>query len=181
MIHRAPASPSSIPNPIQTMTIINDPFRLPLLAAFAFLLSGCATFVEYGSETDFGVGVRGVLPMERVVSDDPGALVSRLELAGSFHRGWPAAGSWTEGNLDVFLPLFRLGGEDARSYVGTGLHVGRLNPDLGDSSTKVGANFIGGVRFQQRGFAPFVELRASAGGADQLSGVLGVQFLRGSF
>jgi hypothetical protein len=163
------------------MTIINTSLRLSLLTTFAFLLAGCATFVEYGSETDFGVGVRGVLPLERVVSDDPGALVSRLELAGSFHRGWPSAGSWTEGNLDLLLPLFPLGGEGARSYVGTGIHVGRLNPDLGESSTKVGANFIGGVRFQQRGFAPFVELRGSAGGADQLSGVLGIQFLRGSF
>jgi hypothetical protein len=181
MINRAPSSPTSIPIPIHTMPRINQSLRLPLMAAFVFLLAGCATFAEYGSETDFGVGVRGVLPLERVVSDDPGALVSRLELAGSFHRGWPAAGSWTEGNLDLFLPLFRLGGEDARSYVGTGLHVGRLNPDVGGSSTRVGANFIGGVRFQQRGFAPFVELRGSAGGADQLSGVLGIQFLRGSF
>jgi len=181
MIDRTPSSPSSIPSPMQPMTPTNAFLRLPLLAAFAFLLAGCATFVEYGSETDFGVGVRGTLPLERVVSDDPGALVSRLELAGSFHRGWPTAGSWTEGNLDLLLPLFPLGGEGARSYVGTGLHVGRLNPDLGDSSTKVGANFIGGVRFQQRGFAPFVELRGSAGGADQLSGVLGIQFLRGAF
>lgn len=157
------------------------PFRLSLVAAFAFLSTGCATFVEYGSETDFGVGVRGTLPLERIVSEDPGMLVSRLELAGSFHRGWPSAGTWTEGNLDLLFPLIELGGEGARSYVGAGIHAGRMNPDEGESRTKLGANFIGGVRFQQRGFAPFVELRGSAGGADQLSGVLGVQFFRSSF
>ena len=163
------------------MTPPNPFFRLPLLAAFAFLFAGCATFVEYGSDTDVGVGMRGTLPLDRIVSDDPGVLVSRLELVGSFHRGWPTAGTWTEGNLDLLFPLVELGGEGVRSYVGTGIHMGRLNREVGESRTRIGANFIGGVRFQQRGFAPFVELRGSAGGADQLSGVLGVQFFRSSF
>jgi hypothetical protein len=154
---------------------------LVLLLAIA---PGCATFAEYGSEQKFGVGVRGNVALDRVVPGDEGianATLARLELNGSVHRFFPSEGTWTEANADMLLPLIRVGGGAARTYVGTGLSFGRFEPDVGPSDTKLGANLIGGLRFEQRTLAPFFEVRGSLGGAEQLSAVLGFQLFGGSF
>lgn len=160
--------------------------RGPLIGAvllFVFL-PGCTAFVQYGSETDFGLGVRGSLPMDRVLGRDegPGAgALSRLELAGSLSRSWPTAASWTEGSLDALVPLFRLADGGARTYAGAGVHLGRIHPDVADADTetKFGGNLVGGIRFEQR-IAPLFEVRASLGGIDQLSALAGVQFFGGN-
>ncbi len=153
-------------------------------ALFLVLVSGCATFAEYGSEQKLGVGVRGNVALERVIPGDEGianATLSRLELNGSAHRFFPSEGTWTEANADLLLPLIRVGGGAARTYVGTGVSFGRFEPDVGSSESKVGANLIGGLRFEQRTLAPFFEVRGSLGGAEQLSAVLGFQLFGGSF
>lgn len=120
--------------------------------------------------------------MDRFVPADEGAgsrTLSRLELAGSLQRSWPPDASWTAGNVDGVLPLIRLGEGAARTYVGTGLHLGRLELDGGGSDTRLGLNLIGGLRFEQRFLAPRFEVRGSVGGIDQLSAVIGVQLVGG--
>lgn len=158
--------------------------RLSLVCVLLlFSLPACATFVEYGSEADFGIGARGNLPLGQILTeeDQRGAgAISRLELSGSLHQFFPSqADDYVEMNADLLLPLIRLG--DARSYVGTGLNVGRLSPEVGSSDTKVGINLIGGLRFDRPTMAPFFEVRGSAGGLDQLSVAAGVQLFGGMF
>ncbi len=160
---------------------------LPLaLTALFFLaaLPGCATFVEYGSDTSAGIGVRGNLPLGEVLTseDQRGTqAISRLELAVSGHHYFPSGADYTEGNADLLLPLIPLGDGAARTYVGSGIHVGRWSPDVGSSDTRVGLNVIGGVRFDRRVMAPFFELRGSVGGTDQLSAAAGIQIFGGMF
>jgi hypothetical protein len=156
---------------------------LVLVGVVAFF-SGCATYGEYGSETEFGLGVRGNVGVDRFISDEAGAgagTLSRLELNGSVQRSWISQGRWTEANGDVLLPMIRVGGGAARTYVGTGLHLAQFDPDVGSTQSDVGLNLIGGLRFEQRTFAPFFEVRGSAFGVDQLSAVAGVQLFGGSF
>jgi hypothetical protein len=157
--------------------------RLSLVLSL-LVLPGCAAFVEYGSESSFGIGARGNVPLGRILSPEGrvgDATVSKLELAGSIHRFWPDAADYTEGNLDLILPLFAVGDGAARTYVGGGLHVGRISPDVGETSTDLGVNVLGGVRFDRRAVAPFFEVRGALGGYDQLSAVLGVQLFGGMF
>jgi hypothetical protein len=157
------------------------PFALVIVT---LLLSGCAAFVDYGSESSFGIAARGNLPLGRVLSPEGsvgGATVSRLELAGSLHRSWPDNGTYTEGNVDLVLPLTTLGGGAARSYLGGGLHVGRVSPEVGDDRTELGVNVLAGVRFDRRVAAPFFEVRGALGGYDQLSAAVGVQLFGGMF
>ena len=158
---------------------------LPLLTALLLvLLPGCATFVEYGSETDAGIGVRGNLPLGQVLTaeDRRGAgAISRLELAVSAHHFFPSGADYTEANADLLLPLLRVGDGAARTYAGTGIHVGRLSPDGASSDSKVGLNLLGGVRFDRPLFAPFFEVRGSLGGMDQLSAAAGFQIYGGMF
>lgn len=156
---------------------------LSSLALLAFL-PGCAAFLEYGSDMDAGIGVRGNVPLGQVVSreDERGErAISRLELAVSAHQFFPSGADYTEANADLLLPLIALGDGAARTYVGTGLHVGRFSPDVGSSDTNVGLNLLGGVRFDRRVMAPFFEVRGSLGGTDQLSVVAGVQIFGGMF
>lgn len=156
---------------------------LSSLALLAFL-PGCAAFLQYGSETDAGIGVRGNLPLGQVVSqeDQRGErVVSRLEMAVSAHRFFPSGGDYTEANADLLLPVLMVGGGAARTYVGSGLHVGRFSPDIGDSDTRVGLNLLAGLRFDRRIMAPFFEVRGSVGGTDQLSALAGVQIFGGLF
>ncbi len=158
------------------------PIRFLPLLVVTLLASGCAAFAEYGSDTGMGLGVRGNAPLDRVIPGETGdGALSRMEGAASLHRFWMDNGAYTEANLDVLVPLLRLGDGAARSYAGGGLHLGRFSPDVGNNDTKLGLNLIGGVRFERRAFAPFFELRGSVGGSDQLSGVVGVQLTGGLF
>lgn len=154
------------------------------LVLSVLLLPGCATFVEYGSESSFGIGARGNVPLGRILSPEGrmgDATVSRLELAGSVHRFWPEGADYTEANLDLILPLLSLGDGAARTYVGGGLHLGRISPDVGETDTELGVNLLGGVRFDRRAVAPFFEIRGAMGGYDQLSAAFGVQLFGGMF
>jgi hypothetical protein len=160
------------------------PFRAPLVLLVAlFTLPACSTFVHYGSETELGFGARAHIPMESLISEDEEGTrtISRFEFAPSIYRGSPQGANWTEANADFLLPLFRLVEGQARAYAGAGVGVGRLSVDEVGSTTEVGANIIGGVRFERRTFAPFAEARGSVGGTGQLGVVVGVQLFGGGF
>lgn len=153
-------------------------FRLLPFLAFAALLPACATFAEYDSAQDAGLGIRGQLPLTRIISPESslgGATANRLEIAGSLHRFTPGASTLVVGSTDLVLPLFPLADGQARTYVGAGAHLGRLSPPSGDATTQVGVNVMGGVRFDRRTLAPFFEVRGGAGGYGALSAVLGLR------
>lgn len=146
--------------------------------------SGCAVFVEYGSESELGVGLRGTVPMDRIMSRDDqvgGGTLSRMEVTASGHRSWPSGGTWTQGSAEAVFPLFTLAEGQARSYAGGGLHLASFDPDVGSSDTTLGATLVGGFRFDRRALAPLFEVRASLGGADQLSALAGVQLFGARF
>jgi hypothetical protein len=156
------------------------PWSLTLL----FLLPGCAAFVQYGSDTGGGIGVRGNIPLGQVVSTEDrrgGGAISRLELAVSAHHFFPSNADYTEANVDLLLPVLLLGDGAVWTYAGTGLHAGRFSPAVGSSDTRIGLNVLGGLRFERRLMAPFFEVRGSLGGTDQLSAVAGVQIFGGMF
>jgi hypothetical protein len=153
---------------------------LALLAAVA-LLPGCATFAEYDSDQDFGIGIRGHLPLERVISTEGTlgeATASRLELAGSLHRFSPGPANLVIGSADLVLPLVAIGDGAARLYTGGGVHLGRLSVG-DDSDLKAGATLLGGLRFQHRVAAPFFEVRGGIGGYSSLSAMAGLRFFTG--
>jgi len=153
---------------------------LALLAAVA-LLPGCATFAEYDSDQDFGIGIRGHLPLERVISTEGTvgeATASRLELAGSLHRFSPGPFNLVIGSADLVLPLVAIGDGAARLYTGGGVHLGRRS-DGDDSNLEAGATLLGGLRFQHPVAAPFFEVRGGIGGYSSLSAMAGLRFLTG--
>jgi hypothetical protein len=183
-----PASPSTTPG-----ATIAGPSRsvrrgLPgFLVLATLVLGGCATFAEYDSELDFGLGVRGELPMDRVLTPTGtagGATVHRLEMAGSLHRFTPGDATVLMGSGDVILPLVRMADGAARLYTGAGVHLGRRSVDVpvqdgGGTASSVsgGATLLGGVRFEHQGVAPFFEVRGGIGGYSSLSAMAGIRFL----
>lgn len=157
------------------------PVRTLLLGATLALATGCATFAEYDDDQKFGLGIRGELPMTRVISPEgrmSGATASRLEVHGSLHRFTPGDATLVVANGDVVLPLIPLADGAARLYTGAGVHLGRISSDGDDDGNlKVGANLLGGLRFEHRRVSPFFEVRGGAGGYSSLSALAGVRFL----
>jgi len=152
-----------------------------LVALAALSLPACATFAEYDSEQDFGLGVRGQVSLDRVFSPETtmgDATLSRLEIAGSLHRFTPGAATLLIGNTDLILPLVGFADGSARLYTGAGLHLARLA--IGDATDlSVGANLLGGVRFEHRTVAPFFEVRGGIGDYGSLSALAGLRFFTG--
>lgn len=152
-----------------------------VIAIAALSLPACATFAEYDSDHDFGLGVRGQIPLDRVLSSDGtmgDATISRLELAGSLHRFTPGDATLLIGSTDLILPLVGIADGSARLYTGAGLHLARLA--IGDATDlSVGANLLGGVRFEHRVVAPFFEVRGGIGDYGSLSALAGIRFLTG--
>ncbi len=163
---------------------VSGSLRLASVLLLLPLLPGCAAFGAYGSDSRAGFGVRGNVPLGRVLSPESSmgeATVSRLELAASVQRFQPEGTDYTEAGLDLILPLVSLGSGAARTYVGGGVHLGRFSPDEGETRTEGGASILGGIRFDRRALAPFGEARLTTGGYDQLTVLVGLQFFGGMF
>lgn len=153
-------------------------FLLVLLPVLALSTTGCFAFAEYDADRSFGAGVRGqvaldrVLPMDR--EEDNGGLVGRMGVAGGVHFFTPEDEDVLEANLDLVVPLVRLGGGAARSYAGGGASLARIS-SAGDRSWDPGVSLFGGVQFERRTFAPFFEARGGLGGATTFSALVGVR------
>ncbi len=164
-----------------------NPALLTLALGTAMALAGCATFAEYDSDHDFGLGIRGELPMERILQPAGsmgGATTRRLEVAGSLHRFTPGNATIVVGSGDVVLPLVRMADGAARLYTGAGVHLGRRSVEVpaadggGTSSDlRAGATLLGGLRFEDQRVGPFFEVRGGIGGYSSLSALAGVRFL----
>ena len=136
--------------------------------------------VDYGTDTDFGIGARGLfglgktnLPIEGLVTFDyffPGNSVHYWELSGNA------------------IYKFEIKDSSIKPYAGAGLLIshtsvdyngicGGLGVDCSASSTNAGLNLIGGLRFKGgEHFAPFVEGRLEAHSGSQFVLSAGVFF-----
>lgn len=151
---------------------------LALLVVLAITLPGCFAFVEYDADQSLGAGVRGQVGLDRMLPGSPdsgeGGLAGRVAVAGGLHFFSPSDGDVLEANVDLVVPLIRLGDGAARSYVGSGLSLARVSgPE--DSSWDPALNLLGGVQFERRAFAPFFEARGGIGGATPFSALVGVR------
>ena len=140
----------------------------PASAAAQF---GIAPQVSWGDDTDIGIGARLAL---RLPTDLP------LEATASFDFFFPeedVIDTYWEANANV---NYQVQGVQSPfvPYVGGGLNVARieLRPvDLpgdgtspGASSTEIGLNLLGGVRYVGTAATPYAEVRFEVGGGEQV-------------
>jgi hypothetical protein len=133
------------------------------LAAPAAAQVGVGGQVSWADDADIGVGARIVVPLDQihpqlsfVPSFDvffPGDDLNYWELNANLHYSFP------QGNPQV-VP-----------YVGTGLNYARVSfrtPGTGRvSSSDLGVNLLGGIRFPMNTVTPFAELKFEIGGGEQ--------------
>ncbi len=132
---------------------------------------------NYGTESDFGVGARLMIPFSRVRV----GVASQVQLGGDlFFPGTvegAADASWVDLNGNVVFPL-RFS-EGFRPYLGVGLNLAVRSSDdtlADDPGTKAGINVVGGWRGSRGAAAPFAEVRGVIGGAEQLVLTFGFAF-----
>lgn len=126
---------------------------------------------NFADDTDFGIGPR--------VAADFQELGPRFQFVGTWDIYFPD---------DDDLDFWELNGNlmyraDLRAtdavvpYGGAGLNIARTDRDVPGGEvddTDLGVNFLGGAEFPLASFTPFVELRVTAEGAEQLYLTAGV-------
>lgn len=134
---------------------------------------------SWGSDTEFGGGVRVVIPLNR--------LVDHLETAASFdfYFGGPDVGAdmsaW-EVNFNVVY-RFAAPTRSLTPYAGVGFNTTRmrvstraLGVDLRGDETESGVNVLGGVILESGRVRPFAEGRFLAGDQQPFVASVGVRF-----
>jgi opacity protein-like surface antigen len=130
-------------------------------AAKPLRLGPQATFITDGST--FGVGLRGEYSLATMVPS-----LTDFRFVGSFDYYFPDVGSSFELNAGV-ATSFTMPNAPVTPYAGAGLSIFHSSADLGPpvgtvSSTDVGLNILGGVRFRPMGSAlPYAEVRLRLG------------------
>src|SRR3989441_10980893 len=136
--------------------------------------------LNWSSDVDFGIGGRGVFPLESLFPKTP------LDGIVSFDYFFPSAPS------GVSLHYWEINGNvayrfrvPARSslgpYAGSGLNIAHASGSAGGvstSATKAGLNLLGGTTFKLKGskLTPFVEGRGEVGGGKTFILTGGVRF-----
>ena len=141
-------------------------------AVVAALMAGvdrAAAQVQFGvqanlaTETDLGIGARVIFPVEQ--------LLIGMEGIVSFDYFFPDNYDFWELNGNLVVPV-RIA-DNFVPHLGGGLNVGFFSTDedivgfdYGD--TEVGLNLVGGFKFRTTSLRPFVEVRATIAGAEQI-------------
>lgn len=125
--------------------------------------------LDWGSDTDVGIGARVVFPL-RFAPGTP------LDGIASFDYYFPSAGNFWELNGNVVY-RFRVPRSSLAPYAGGGLNIGHASAG-GVSDTKPGLNLLAGTTFKLTGstLLPFAELRGVIGDFDQVVLSGGVRF-----
>src|SRR5881397_1440890 len=139
-----------------------------------------AAELNWSSDVDFGIGARGVFPLQSLFPKTP------LDGIVSFDYFFPSAPS------GVSLHYWEINGNvayrfrvPARSslgpYAGGGLNIAHYSQTAGGvstSATKAGLNLLGGTTFKLKGskLTPFVEGRGEVGGGKTFVITGGVRF-----
>jgi hypothetical protein len=136
---------------------------------------------SWGDKTDFGVGARATLDLTPEFI--PVALIGTYDWF--FPEDPPGEDlSYWEANANVVY-VQRVY-EDAVSYVGAGLNVATLEREIlettvKDSSTELGVNLVGGIRYKFTQLMPFFELRYEISGGEQFVLTAGIELIFGNW
>ena len=131
--------------------------------------------VSWGNDFDLAVGARIELGLPNLLTST-GPLSSTF-LIGSFdyYLDCPSCTLW-EVNGNLAVPI---ASSSVDPYVGAGLNLSRFSFDVAGfdgSSTDVGVNLLGGLRFPVGALNAFGEGRLTLGGSEQLALTFGVLF-----
>lgn len=135
--------------------------------------------LNYGDDTDFGLGPRLVLA-------DPA--LGEFRFIGSFDLYFPDDGGgvdidYWELNGNIVYDFEVTTAPKLTPYVGAGLNVAHVSVDLtspgltgGGSNTELGVNLLGGLEFGLGKIRPFVEIKVELEGGEQFVITGGVLF-----
>lgn len=142
-----------------------------------------AAELDWSSDVDFGIGARGVFPLESAFPGTP------LDGIVSFDYFFPSvsnapAGSsfhYWEINGDLAYRFRMERGSSLGPYAGGGLNIAHASSTVSGvsgSATKAGLNLLGGTTFKLRGsnLTPFAEARGEVGGGKTFILTAGVRF-----
>jgi opacity protein-like surface antigen len=139
-----------------------------------------AAELNWSSDVNFGIGGRGVFPLESLFPGTP------LDGIASFDYFFPSAPTGTSaryweinGNVAYRFRVPR--GTSLGPYAGGGLniaHASGSNGTVSNSVTKAGLNLLGGTTFKLTGsnLTPFAEARGEIGGGKTFILTAGVRF-----
>ena len=135
--------------------------------------------LDWSSDVDFGIGGRGVFPLESLFPKTP------LDGIVSFDYFFPSHPSGTsltywEINGDVAYRFTVPSRSSFRPYAGGGLDIAHASATAGTisaSDTKAGLNLLGGTTIKVKGSViPFVEARGEIGGGKTFVITGGIRF-----
>lgn len=142
---------------------------LAALFVLALAAGGSEAQVRFGGQlnvaddTDFGLGPRVAADLEE--------LGPRLQILGTWDIYFPDEDGFDFWELNGNL-VYRFDLPETTSvepYAGGGLNIARFEFDGPPSNrTELGLNVLGGVEFPLTSVTPFVELRVTAEGSEQL-------------
>jgi hypothetical protein len=140
--------------------------------------------LNWSSDVDFGIGGRGVFPLESLFPKTPlDGIVSFDYFFPSVPSGAPAGTSvhYWEINGDVAYRFTVPRSSSLRPYAGGGLNIAHFSSSAGGvstSDTKAGLNLLGGTTFRLKGssLTPFAEARGEVGGGKTFIITAGVRF-----
>src|SRR5216684_2319190 len=139
--------------------------------------------LNWSSDVNFGIGGRGVFPLESLFPGTP------LDGVVSFDYFFPSvsnapAGSsfhYWEINGDVAYRFHMQRGSSLGPYAGGGLNIAHISSTVSGvsaSTTKAGLNLLGGTTFKLTGsnLTPFAEARGEIGGGKTFILTAGIRF-----
>jgi hypothetical protein len=136
--------------------------------------------LDWASDTDFGIGGRGVFALQSLFPKTP--LDAIVSFDYYFPSGAPAGTSvhFWEINGNVAYRFRVPARSSLRPYAGGGLNIAHASASAGGvsaSSTDAGLNLLGGTTFKVNGsLTPFAEFRGVVGNANQVVLTGGVRF-----
>ena len=135
--------------------------------------------LNYGDDTDFGLGPRLVL-------DDPA--LGEFRFIGTFDLYFPDDGGgvdvdYWELNGNIVYDFEVTTAPKLTPYVGAGLNVAHVSVDVtspgltgSNSNTELGVNLLGGLEFGLGKVRPFVEIKVELEGGEQFVITGGILF-----
>ncbi len=134
--------------------------------------------LDWGSDTDFGIGARGVFALKAIAPRAP------LDGIVSFDYYFPSSPAGVDNNFweinGNVVYRFRVQRSSLGPYAGGGLNIGHASTTVGTvsgSDTKAGLNLLAGTTFKVKGtVTPFAEFRGVIGDFDQVVLSGGVRF-----
>src|SRR3989442_12612958 len=139
-----------------------------------------AAELNWSSDVDFGIGARGVFPLQSLFPKPPLDGIVSFDYFFPSHASGTTAHYWEiNGNVAY---RFKVARSSLAPYAGGGLNIAHASagPSGGPtvSDTKAGLNLLGGTTFKLKGskLTPFAEARGEIGGGKTFIITGGVRF-----